>query len=522
MPRACATLNNLHLCKIVLCFSTQYLICSVVQAAVELPNIFSDHSVLQMDCAVPVWGTAKPGEKVSVEFAGQNKETTVDTQGNWMIKLEPMLASAVPRTMTVRSSDSERKLSDVLVGEVWLCSGQSNMYHPIGKLKFSEGVIGGAAEIALPEQAELRLYCIANHKEWKEAGLSGWQRAHSKSLPPFSSTAYFFGKAIQADLKVPVGLINISAGGSPITPWTPKEEALKVPIVSHYHDLFLKNKTEIEKHNALMNRYQEVWRKRAAGGPAINPPPIIPDPLPYNLRMAQRVGGSFGLYEGQIAPIVPYALRGAIWYQGEANADNLELSLHYEEMLRTMISSWRDRWRNPKMPFYFVQLPCWENSEYASTWHVNRQSMLNVLRSMPDVGMVVTADIGDVHNLHPANKRPVGERLALWALAKTYGKPLVFSGPLVRDIATEGEKLRVEFDTYGSALKLHGPTWNDLEVAGADGLFYPATAIVSANTATVGSPSVRQPVSVRYGWKSVFTPTLFNTEGLPASPFLFP
>jgi hypothetical protein len=238
--------------------------------------------------------------------------------------------------------------------------------------------------------------------------------------------------------------------------------------------------------------------------------------------MAQRLGGPFGLFEGLIAPIVPYALRGVIWYQGEANADNLELSLHYDEMLRTLITSWRDRWGQPKLPFYFVQLPCWENSQYASTWHVNRQGMLNVLRSMADVGMVVTADVGDVHNLHPANKRPVGERLALWALAKTYGKPVVCSGLLVREIAAEGDKLRVEFDTYGSALKLHGPTWNDLEVAGEDGLYYPATATVSANMAIVASPSVRQPVSVRYGWKSVFTPTLFNTEGLPASPFVFP
>jgi sialate O-acetylesterase len=515
-------IKNAHLRKVILSILINASLYSVVHAAVELPAIFSDHSVLQMECPVPVWGRAKPGERVSVEFAGQKKETSVDAQGNWMIKLEPMLASAEPQTMTVRSPDSERKLCDVLVGEVWLCSGQSNMYHPIGKMSCSVGVTGGAAEIARPEQAELRLYCNANHKDWKNAGLSGWQRANSTSLPPFSSTAYFFGKAIQTDLKVPVGLINISAGGSPISPWTPKEAALKVPIVHHYHELFEENKVEIEKHNALMNRYQEVWRQRAAGGPTTNPPPTLPGPLPYNLFMAQRLGGPFGLFEGLIAPIVPYALRGVIWYQGEANADNLELSLHYDEMLRTLITSWRDRWGQPKLPFYFVQLPCWENSQYASTWHVNRQGMLNVLRSMADVGMVVTADVGDVHNLHPANKRPVGERLALWALAKTYGKPVVCSGPLVREIAAEGDKLRVEFDTYGSALKLHGPTWNDLEVAGEDGLYYPATATVSANMAIVASPSVRQPVSVRYGWKSVFTPTLFNTEGLPASPFVFP
>ena len=513
-------LNNTFV-RILCSLAVKVALHSVLYAAVELPGIFSDHSVLQRGRPVPVWGTGKPGERVSVEFAGQKKETAVDAQGKWMIKLEPMLACAQPRTMTIRSSNFERSISDVLVGEVWLCSGQSNMSMPLGASGFSKGVIGGEAEIARPEQPELRLYCNANDKEWKDAGLTGWQRANSSTRPPFSATAYFFGNAIRKDLNVPVGLINISAGGSSITPWTPKDAALRVPIVRHYQELFEQNKIEIGKHQALMNRYQEVWRQRHASGPTTNPPPIVPDPLPYNLFMAQRLGTSFGLYESFIAPLVPYALRGVIWYQGEANADNLELSSSYEEMLRTLITSWRDSWKQPELPFYFVQLPCWD-SDHASTWHINRQGMLNVLRSMPDVGMAVTVDVGDIHNLHPANKRPVGERLALWALAKTYEKPMVFSGPLVRETAPEGDKLRVQFETCGSALKLHGPAWTNLEVAGDDGLYYPATATISADTAIVGSPSVPRPVSVRYGWKPVFTPTLYNEEGLPASPFAFP
>ncbi len=493
---------------------------SLVQAAIEMPGIFSDHAVLQSEQPVPVWGNAAPNEGITVKFADQKKTAIADANGKWRVELDSMPATDQANTLTISADGEEIKFSDIVVGEVWLCSGQSNMYMPLGKGPFSEGVIGGEAEIARPEQPELRLYCWeGQHKEWKAAGLSGWQRANPTSRPPFSATAYFFGNALQTALKVPVGVINISAGGSPISPWTPQENALKVPLVAHYHDLYLQNKPEIDARNAQWGSYLEVMKKRSSDATlAAYPAPVQPEPLTYNLFMAQRFAG-FGLYESFIAPIVPYALRGVTWYQGEANADNLELSLHYEEMLRMLITSWREKWGQPRLPFYFVQLPCWENNDNARFWHVNRQSMLNVLRSMPDVGMAVTADVGDIHDLHPTNKRPVGERLALWALAKTYGKPVIYSGPLVSRITTEGEKLRIQFDTCGSVLKLHGPAWADLEVAGADGLYFPASATLSDTEAVVASPSVSKPVAARYGWKFVFTPTLFNREGLPASPF---
>jgi sialate O-acetylesterase len=187
-------------------------------------------------------------------------------------------------------------------------------------------------------------------------------------------------------------------------------------------------------------------------------------------------------------------------------------------MLRMLITSWREKWGQSALPFYFVQLPCWD-APHGANWHVIRQSMLNVLNSMPNVGMAVTVDVGDVHNLHPANKRPVGERLALWALAKVYNQRIVYSGPLVQQITNEGDKLRVRFNTCGSTLKIHGSAWRDLEVAGEEGLYYPAVATLSDTDALVSSPSVSKPIKVRYGWKPVFTPTLFNQEGLPASPF---
>ena len=496
---------------------------SAAQAGVKLPYIFSDHAVLQAGQPVPVWGTAEPGEKVTVEFGGQSKEASADTQGNWMVKLDTMPASAESRTMLVKGSDEEVKFNDILVGEVWLASGQSNMFMPLGKIPWSAGVIGAESEIALPEQPDLRFFCWEGKNEcWKDAGLSGWQRSNSTSRAAFSAVAYFFARAIQAELKVPVGVINISIGGTAITPWTPREAALKVPIVRHYNEIYLKNKEKMDAESARKWRYVAIMQKRNADpAAATGPAPILPADLDYTAQMVELVA-NFGLFEEFISPIVPYAIRGMIWYQGEANAGNVELGVHYEEMLRTLIESWREAWGASRMPFYFVQLPCWENNDYAKYWHVNRQSMLNVLRSMPDVGMAVTADVGDIHDLHPPNKRPVGERLALWALAKAYGKPVVYSGPLVNTITPEADKLRIRFDTCGSALDLHGPEWADLEVAGEDGIYYPATATLSDTEAVVGSASVPKPLAVRYGWKTVFTPTLFNREGLPASPFSLP
>ncbi len=486
-------------------------------AKMELPFVFTNHAVLQAGQPLPVWGKAAAGEKVTVEFAGQVKTTTVDSQGHWMVKLDPLAANSDPGTLVIRDSDGELDLTDVLVGEVWFCSGQSNMAMTLGKggpkAPNVGGVLGGDDEIARPEDSSLRLFCWEKqNKGWAQAGLSGWQRANSISRAPFSATAYFFGDALQKALKVPVGLINVSAGGSPITPWTPQEDAMKVPIVSHYFDIRTKEKAELEAHSKLDGRYQQVMNQ----DPRPVPAPLPPDPLPYEEMMAERVAG-FGLYESFVAPVVPYGIRGVIWYQGEANADNLELAVHYEEMLRMLITSWREKWGQSALPFYFVQLPCWD-APHGTNWHVIRQSMLNVLNSMPNVGMAVTVDVGDVHNLHPPNKRPVGERLALWALAKVYNQQIVYSGPLVQQITNEGDKLRVRFNTFGSILKMRGSVWRDLEVAGEDGLYYPAVATLSDTDALVSSPSVSRPIKVRYGWKPVFTPTLFNQEGLPASP----
>jgi len=487
-------------------------------AKIDLPFIFNNHAVLQAGQPLPVWGKAASGEKVTVEFAGQVKTTTVDSQGHWTVKLDPLAANSDPGTLVIRDSDGELDLTDILVGEVWFCSGQSNMAMTLGnggpKAPNVGGVLGGEDEIARPEDSSLRLFCWEKqNKGWAQAGLSGWQRANSISRAPFSATAYFFGNALQKAMKVPVGLINVSAGGSPITPWMPREDAMKLPMVSHYLDIYTKDEADIKAYNRLGGRYQDVMRQN----PRPVPPPLPPDPLPYEEMMAGRIAG-FGLYESFVAPVVPYGIRGVIWYQGEANSDNLELATDYEEMLRMLITSWREKWGQSDFPFYFVQLPCWD-APHGVNWHVTRQGMLNVLNSMTNVGMAVTVDVGDSHNLHPPNKRPVGERLALWALAKVYHQPVVFSGPLVKKIANEGEKLRVSFNTCGSTLKIHGAAWRDLEVAGEDGLYYPAVAVLGDTDALVSSPSVSKPIKARYGWKPVFTPTLFNQEGLPASPF---
>lgn len=472
-----------------------------VAKSLVLPAVFADHMVVQADMPVPVWGTAGASEVVTVEFAGQTKSTTAGTDGAWLLKLDPLGVSAEPRALTVSArGGAARTIADVLVGEVWLCSGQSNMFRPLGRIERLAnrfpGVDGAEEEIKKPADPLLRLYCDADNEVWDAAG---WQEANDKSRRPFSAVAYFFGIVLRRELNVPVGLIHVSRGGSPIQAWTPEEIALTVPIIKKYHDIQIASRKTIADYG----------KARLAG---TTRPTLSPE-----VETARMFGG-FHLYDNLIEPLAPYGMRGVLWYQGESNASRLEVSQRYDVMLRALIDGWRDRWKQEQLPFYFVQLPCWDRGEY---WPWTRQGQLNVSRTADDVGMVTITDFGDVTNLHPPQKREVGARLANLALARTYGKDRPAVGPVVKSLAADGGKLVLTFDTGGGVLTLKGDKWDDLEVAGADGAFVPATGQMTGDGATVWSAKVSTPTAVRYGWRAVFTPTLFNAAGLPASPFYY-
>jgi len=483
-----------------------------VRAEVTLPSIFSDGMVLQSGVPVPIWGKASPGEIVSAKFDNQIKIGKADVFGRWSVQLDALSVSTQPRELKVGS----HVLKDVLVGEVWICSGQSNMEMPVGNLGNAayngggaySGVVNWQQEIAKPNLSELRLFRDDKQPAWNARG---WRHCDGNDLRTFSATAYFFGRSLQQQLNIPVGLIDVSRGGSSIQSWTPKDYALRNPITRYYSDLFQQHRDQM---NAFNQANERAYRSREAGFTNV----VFPSPLPQELAVANRFGGVASLYDDFIEPLAPFAVRGVVWYQGESNGDFPETARVYDSMLRDLIEGWRARWGQSEMSWFLVQLPCW-NSPNSGHWPWVRQGQLIASRTIPEVGMVTTCDIGDGSNLHPPQKREVGERLATLILARTYGRNLVCSEPSVQSVSRLGDKLRVKFATEDSPIHFKNATWNNVEIAGENGLYYPATATLTDNVAMVASKEITLPCALRYGWTNVFHPSLFNEAGLPASPF---
>jgi sialate O-acetylesterase len=421
---------------------------SVAGAEVKLPGVFGDHMVLQRDVAVPVWGWAEPGGEVTVTLAGQSQTAAADKDGKWSLRLNRMPAGG-PYTLKVRGS-STLELGDVLVGEVWLCSGQSNMAMAVS------GCNQYAEEQAAADLPKIRHFTVPRRNAQAPETTCGgaWTVCSPQTVGKFSGTAYFFGRTLHKELNVPVGLINSSVGGTPIEAWT---------------------------------------------GPKDSGP----------------------LYNGMIAPLAPYAIRGAIWYQGERNA-KVGQPEAYAAQLPALIGGWRGVWGQGDFPFLYVQLPNYTQPQQQPVenagWVQIREAMLKTL-AVPNTGMAVTVDLGEAGNIHPKNKQDVGKRLALWALAKTYGRDLVYCGPLYRSMRNEGDKIIVRFDQAGGGLVAKGDQLKGFAIAGADKEFRWADAAIEGDTVVVRSPQVKDPAAVRYAWASNPDGNLYNKAGLPASPF---
>jgi sialate O-acetylesterase len=470
---------------------------------VKLPAIFRDHMVLQRDVSVPVWGQADAGSEVTVRFAGQSKTAIADAEGRWEVRLDPISANNEPREMRIGNS----VLRDVLVGEVWLCSGQSNMRWIVGPVDKFPGVEGAEEEIARPERPELRLFSDDGEEVWQQRG---WQRASGERVARFSATAYFFGQMLHRELGVPVGVINVSRGGTSVQAWTRREFALRNPFTRHYVELEEKSRDIIRNYNEAQ-RQSRLARQAGKKG---SPPPVVLDP---EIELA-RLFHVANLYDAHIEPLAPFAIRGVVWYQGESNASRLKTAQAYGSMLRDLIEGWRDRWGQPDMPWLVMQLPCWDGATSAP-WPWVRQGQWETSRIVPNASLATTCDLSDSSNLHPAQKRAAGERLARLALAKTYGQPMIGHGPTPTGFRTDGDRLVLNFEVDGTDLAVKGDRWNDIEIAGEDGIYHPAQATLTGNAATISTAAVKTPRAVRYGWSPVFEPTLFNAAGLPAAPF---
>ncbi|HEX2855466.1 MAG TPA: sialate O-acetylesterase [Opitutaceae bacterium] len=480
---------------------------TALRAEVKLASPFTDHMVLQREMPVPVWGWADPGEPVTVSFAGQKKSITAGTDGSWRVDLAALTASAEAREFTVTGKNTIT-LKDVLVGEVWLGSGQSNMDFVISKQRqYFAGVIDEEKEIAAANHPLIRMFTGKAAKAYTPQATVGgeWLVCSPETVPGFSAVGYFFARELQKDIKVPIGIITEAFGASCAHAWIRRDAMLGDPAFKAVLDDF---DARVKAFAPLTDGENKQWEEAAAkakaeGKRAPRKPRADPVQDQHNATV---------MYNGMIAPIVPYALRGVLWYQGESITAPKELFPRWNELL---ITDWRKLWGR-ELPFYFVQLAALDN---ASNSPQVREWQAEALK-LPHTGMVVTLDVGDKKDVHPHNKAPVGDRLARLALANVYGKKIESSGPQFQSAAIEGAAVRVKFSHVGGGLVAKDGPLKTFEIAGADGKFAAADAKLDGDTVLVTSEAVAVPASVRYAWSNYPEgANLFNGAGLPAAPF---
>jgi sialate O-acetylesterase len=527
-----------------------------LRADVALNGLFTDNMVLQSGQPVPVWGTADAGETVTVTFAGQ-KKTADPRNGRWQVALDPLPASNDGQTLTITGHNTIT-LQNVVVGEVWLASGQSNMGFPLNAAS------NAATEIPQATDPLLRFYSVAHMCSADvQTNVKGkWETSTPDGAKNFSAVAYFFGKALRAKLNEPVGLINSSWGGTPAQAWTSMDALRQDPPFPKFIDQWNKALTDHQNvlaHPELETAYQDTLKKwqaevapsfndamkawnaavAANGAAAAGPKPTPSQPEPKNPdptgmpNPSARPSVPGVIFNGMIAPLIPFSVKGVIWYQGEANGGQ---GFEYRTLFPRMITDWRTRWAQASFPFLYVQLPGWSANDKRPPdqhgWPWLREAQLMTL-SLPETGMVVAADIGDPNNVHPKDKIDVGNRLALLARKIAYKENIQAFGPLYDRFTVEGDKVKIHFKESGAGLVIGQSPWRPpgiapwptdkllgFVIAGADKHWVDAQAqIVGPDTIEVSSTQVSNPVAVRYGWANSPDVNLYNKDGLPASPF---
>ena len=498
-----------------------------LHAEVHLASPFTDHMVLQRDMKVPVWGVADPGETVTVEFAGQKRTETTGTDGTWRLHLAPLEPSDQGRTFTVTGSKTAQpiQLNDVLVGEVWLASGQSNMDFSVSvKVKYFAGLINEDQEIAAANYPSIRMFTGTATKMYEpQATVAGqWEVCSPQTVPAFSAVAYFFARDLQKEIKVPVGIVTMAYGASTAEAWIRREALAADPQLSPMLPRF---DAAVQKFRSMPHPSPSpdlstptptaTPSQTASPGASPSGSPARPrrprDPDPVHDQHNPTV-----LFNGMINPIIPYAIRGAIWYQGESIVGGTAGIALYPRVQATLINDWRKLWGEGDFPFYIVQLAALKaNSNNPDV----RAAQATVLH-LPNTGMAVTIDIGDPKNVHPKDKQDVGDRLSRIALAKVYDEPVVYSGPVFKSAEIENGAIRLHFTHLGGGLVAKGGPLKCFVIAGADQKFVPADARIDDDTILVSSPAVSKPAAVRYAWENYPDGcNLYNAAGLPAAPF---
>jgi sialate O-acetylesterase len=484
----------------------------VARGEVRLPHMLSDHAVLQRQMPVHIWGWAEAGEKVTVSFHGQTQGAVADDLGRWSVSLRPEEAGG-PYVLTVQGSNTIR-LDDILVGDVWFASGQSNMEFPLNGFPGNAVLKNAPQEIAAATQPRIRMLRFARKAsdyELRDQDAS-WTLCTPETAAEFSAVAYFFARGLIShdgvkQEHVPIGLIDSTWGGTPVAAWLSLDglsrDAGLMPQFAERVSM-VENQSDVV---AMRDAEKREDAKAQAAGQAVPKHPWHPDPASW---------APAGLFNGMVAPAIDFTIKGAIWYQGETDSTAGRGPL-YERTFPAMITDWRTRWGEGDFPFLFVQLSSFTSTP-AETWGVVREAQRRTLK-LANTAMAVSLDVGQADNVHPPDKQTVGARLALAARAVVYGEAVEFSGPLFFEAAREGNGMRVYF-THGHGLVARGGALEGFEVAGEDRRFHPATARVDGDTVVVTAADVSRPMYVRYAWANApMTANLYNGAGLPAAGF---
>ena len=499
--------------KIGFFFALALLMTNSVYAEVRLPDILGDSMVLQQIQTVPIFGSADAGEAVTVTFGKQKKTVAADANGKWRVDLKNLAASFTPQVLTIEGTN-KIELKNILVGEVWLVAGQSNMQRLLRE------TANGAKVQAAANHPNIRLFNASREVAFKkkQGKLGEWQATTPESVNEFSAAGYYFGVEMENALKVPIGLINSSYGGSQAEAWTPIAYLNANPELKPTVDrteIWAAERPQVKvEYAAAIAKWREDSDKQKASGAKPSPSPGVPDAL-RDYRVASSI------YDGMIEPLMPFAIKGAIWYQGESNEDR---AAQYNILLPTMIKAWRERWGEGAFPFGIVQLPNYrkvQNQPTDEAWSFVREAQRRTAVNDANTGLIVTIDIGEANDIHPKNKLDVGKRMAVWALKDVYGRKISDS-PEYRRMNIKGGKIILTFDDVGAGLKIkNGDKLDEFAIAGADKKFIWATAkIVGKNRVEVSSPDVKNPLAVRYAFNNnPRNPNLTNDSNLPAAPF---
>ena len=489
---------------------------ALARADVTVAPLFSDGAVLQRDGTLPIWGRAEPGEKVTIAFAGQRREATPGPDGRWIALLDPMPATTTGAELTITGRNTVI-IRDVVVGDVWLCSGQSNMEWPVARSDLAEREIATAN---FPLIRHVKVEHTVAPAPADTAKTTGWLAATPQTVGAFSGVAYFFARELQPKLAVPIGLVNASWGGTPVEAWMSPAALAADPAFRVVDARWEQTLAEFPARQAGFESADASWLAAEAAAKAKGRPAHE-----AFLRQTPRPRAPVGpghpwtpraLFNGMVHPLVPYGLRGVLWYQGENNVDR---PAEYHALFSALITSWRSHFGQPELPFFWVNLAAFRypNDPSGVLAAALREAQTRTL-ALPHTGQAIAIDVGNANDIHPTNKQEVGRRLALLAKHRLFGFIGDDTGPTFAGATREGSALRVRFTHAGGLIAYHKPV-QAVQVAGADRVFHAAQAKIAGETLLVSSPAVREPVAVRYAWANAPEANLYNGAGLPAVPF---